>query len=332
MGEFALIERVRARLAETGAGSGRRVLLESGDDAAVIDAGTSAVSVDAVVDGVHFRREVASPRAIGRKALAAALSDLAAMGAGAGEAFVVLGLPGDFGEPECDELLDGLVAGARDWGVALAGGDVVAAPVLFVSVTVIGPLDGEPIRRDGARPGQVVAVTGELGGAAAGLLLCERPALARAMPTGQVDELRTRQLEPVPRLAGGRALAAAGAAAMIDVSDGLGGDALHLARAGGVTVAIELERLPVAVGVDAVAEAAGRDPQELATAGGEDYELLVCLAPEALDGAVAAAGEAGLGLTAIGEVRAGPARVELRAPDGTHREPGGFDQLSRGGA
>ena len=330
MGEFELIERVRARLAEAGVDRGERLVLGSGDDAAVIEErGASAVSVDSVVDGVHFRRETASLAAVGRKALASALSDLAAMGAGAGEALVALGLPQDFDERAGAELLDGLVAGAREWKVALVGGDVVAAPVLFVSVTVLGPLaDGSAaVRRDGAAAGQVVAVTGELGGAAAGLLLLDHPELGDAVDGQTAEALRARQLEPAPQLAAGRALASAGATAMIDLSDGLAGDAGHVAAASGARLTIEAERIPLAAGVAEIAAAAGRDPRELAASGGEDYELLACLPADALEAAMAVVSDAGVELTAIGEVATGTG-VELRGADGKPLEASGFDQLA----
>jgi thiamine-monophosphate kinase len=320
---------VRARLEAAGVGTGARVLLGSGDDAAVIAGGRSAISVDAVVEGVHFRRGQTSLRSVGHKALAAALSDLAAMGAKAGEALVALGLPADLAGGGASELLEGLVAGASEWGVALVGGDVVAAPVLFCSVTVAGPLpegaDGVP--RGGARPGQLVAVTGELGGAAAGLLLLDDPASGGGLEGGLANSLRRRQLAPVPRLAAGGALADAGATAMIDVSDGLGADARHVARASGARLVIDLERVPVAPGVEAVARAAGRDPLDLAAGGGEDYELLACIDPAAFDAARAAVRRAGDELTAIGEVRGGEPGVELRGAGGELRDPSGFDQL-----
>ena len=319
---------MRRRLAEAGVARGPRVALGTGDDAAVIDAGVSAVSVDAIVEGVHFSRETAPLDSVGRKALATALSDLAAMGAGAGEALVVLGVPADLDEAGCLRLLDGLVSGASEWSVALAGGDVVAAPVLFVSVTVLGDCDA-PIRRDGARPGQTVAVTGELGGAAAGLLLLERPDLAGGLPQDTADALRRRQLEPVPRLAAGLAIAGAGATAMIDLSDGLAGDARHVASASGVSITIELERLPFEAGVAEVAEAAGRDPVELAIAGGEDYELFACLDSEPLTAAADAMSQAGAQLTEIGKVGEGPAAVHMIDAGGTPRDASGFDQLSR---
>jgi thiamine-monophosphate kinase len=302
-------------------------VLGSGDDAAItVRDGASATSVDALVEGVHFRIPPFSPRQVGHKALAVALSDLAAMGASAGEAYVQLGVPKERTEAELLELADGLAGLAATHGVTIAGCDLTAAPVLLVAVTVVGggDLDGL-VRRSGARAGDLVVVTGELGGAAAGLVLLEQPELGEALESGVANALRARQLEPTPLLAAGAALAGAGATAMIDLSDGLGADATHLARAGGVGLEIELGRLPIQAGVTEVARAAGIDPLDLASAGGEDYELLATVAPQRFDnadGAVAAAGH----LTVIGEVTGGAAEVTLSGPDGP-RSPAGYDQV-----
>ncbi|MGI8460130.1 MAG: thiamine-phosphate kinase [Solirubrobacterales bacterium] len=328
MGEFELIERVRRRLAEAGVATGEGVLLGSGDDAALIASdGTRAVSVDVAVDGVHFRRERSSLAAIGRKALASALSDLAAIGAGPGEALVALGVPADLDEDGCAELTEGLVAGAADWGVALIGGDVSSSPVFFVSVTVLGPVgSGGAVRRDGAREGDLIVVTGELGGAAAGLIVIDRPELVEQLPAGTAERLRRRQLEPEPRLAAGVALAEAGASAMIDLSDGLAGDAGHVAAASGVRLAVELERLPIAAGVAEVAAAAGRDLAELTVAGGEDYELLAAAPEDALRNLVAL----DIPVSVIGEVVDGRPGVDLIDAQGERLITSGFDQLMSG--
>ena len=326
MGEFELLARVRERLPPPGP----RVLIGSGDDAAVtVPGGATATSVDALVDGIHFHRASATPAQIGRKALATALSDLAAMGAEAGEAYVAVGIPPDLDEDACLELVDGMAALAEETGTTLAGGDVTRAPTLTLAVTVVGhaPDPGHLVPRSGAEAGDALVLSGELGGAAAGLLLLERPDLAEAIPDSTAEHLRLRQLDPTPRLATGRALATAGARAMIDLSDGLGGDARHLATASGVGLQIEAGTLPLAKGVAEVAAAAGRDPFELAVSGGEDYELLAALPPERLSDAVAAIGMAAeTTLTQIGEVGAGKG-VEIRLPGGGIVTPTGFDQL-----
>jgi len=314
MGEFELLARIRERLPA----AGPRIRLGSGDDAAVtVPEGATATSVDALVDGVHFRRGDATPAQIGHKGLATALSDLAAMGAEPGEAYVVLGVPADFSEDECLELLDGMLALAGATGTELAGGDVTRAAELFLAVTVVGhaPTAEALVGRGGAQPGDALVLTGAIGSAAAGLDP-QAPA-----------ELRTRQLEPVPRLAAGRALARIGATAMIDLSDGLGGDAAHLAESSAVGLRIEAAAVPLAPAARAHSEAAGRDPWQLLD-GGEDYELLASVPADRLERATASveAGE-GVALTRIGEVLAGKG-VEIRLPDGRLLAPGGFDQLA----
>lgn len=326
MGEFELLERVRERLPAPGP----RVLLGSGDDAAVtVPGGATATSVDALVEGVHFRRDRGSLTQIGRRALATALSDLAAMGAAPGEAYVAVGVPPDLDEAGCLELVDGIVRLAGETDTDVAGGDVTRAPVLTLVVTVVGHAAAPEhlVRRGGASPGDVLVLTGEIGGAGAGLLLLERPGLRDAVPPPAAERLCRRQLDPTPRLGAGQALAAAGATAMIDVSDGLGGDAGHLAAAGAVALQIQAGALPLAEGLTEVAAAAGRDPLELAAAGGEDYELLAALPVDRLADArrrMAEVDEAAL--TEIGEVRAGTG-VEIRQPGGGILRPSGFDQL-----
>ncbi len=335
LNEFELIERLietveearRTRPEAWGAG----VHLGSGDDAAItVPEGATVTSVDALVEGVHFRRDTAPLETVGRKAMAVALSDLAAMGAAPGEAYVQLGIPGDLDEAGALELSRGLAAAAVEQGVAVVGGDVTRAPVLFVAMTVVGHAEVPEafVQRSGARPGDVVAVTGELGGASAGLLLLERAELGAGVPGPVAAALRDRQLAPLPRLAAGRALAGAGATAMIDLSDGLGGDGLHLAAASNVRLAVELERLPLQEGVSEVAAAAAIDPYELATSRGEDYELLVTLPPDRAEEGRRAVAATGTQLVSIGAV-AGGGGVVLQAPDGTEREAIGFDQLRR---
>ncbi len=334
MGEFELLARIRERLPP----AGPRLRLGSGDDAAIaVPGGATATSVDALVEGVHFRREWSSLAQVGRKALATALSDLAAMGAEPGEAYVFLGVPADLGEDECMELLDGLAELARATGTNLAGGDVSRAPVLTLATTVVGhaPRPEDLVTRAGARPGDALVLTGELGGAAAGLALLEMNADCGVDHTGgrstpqspaMDDGLIARQLEPNPRLEAGRLLAAAGATAMVDLSDGLGGDARHLAAASGVCLRIDAAALPLAPGVAEVAASAGRDSLELAASGGEDYELLAALPADRLEQAIRAVGEIGEALTPIGEVLPGEG-VEIRRPGGEPLRATGFDQL-----
>jgi thiamine-monophosphate kinase len=331
MGEFDLLARMRERLPPPGG----RLHLGSGDDAAItVPGGATVTSVDAVVDGVHFHRGLATLPQIGHKALATALSDLAAMGAEPGEAYVVLGLPPDLGEEGALELLDGMAALAAKTGTSLAGGDLTRSTRLFLAITVVGhaPEPSAFVTRGGARPGDVLVVTGELGAAAAGHQLLTA---ARCIEHSGVCSMhraarfRARQLEPWPRVGAGRALAAAGATAMIDLSDGLGGDAGHLAVGSEVGLRIDAAALPLAEGLTELASAAKFDPLELAVSGGEDYELLASIPATSVEEARRKVEklEPGIRLTEIGEVVADRG-VEIRLPGGELLEPEGFDQLA----
>jgi thiamine-monophosphate kinase len=302
------------------------VLRGIGDDAAVIAARpVCAISVDAMIEGVHFRLRDGWVTAadVGHRALAGALSDLAAMGADPGEAYIVLGLPAGFGEERALELVRAAIELGARTDTAIAGGDVVGAPVLTVSVTAVGWAESEDqlVGRDGALPGDLVGVTGGLGGAGAGLAVMA----GRARAAGAEATLE-RARRPWPRLREGRALAAAGVHAMIDLSDGLATDAGHIGRASRACLRVRLDALPLADGVAEVCAELQEPVWRMAAAAGEDYELCFC-APAASRGRVEEAVRA-LGdvrVSWVGEVVEGAAGVRLLDERGDDVRIEGFE-------
>ena len=319
--ERELIEAIEREIGE----SGGRVLRGPGDDAAVVAAEAVAVtSVDVIVEAVHFELDTHDHADVGHKALAAALSDLAAMGAAPGEAYTGLTLP-DATEPaDALALVRAMAALAERTGTQLAGGDVVGGQALSVAVTVTGWTEdaSQLAYRDGASAGDLVGVSGTLGAAGAGLALLK--GVDASLDADSREELIRRHRRPEPLLALGRALAASGCSALIDLSDGLATDARHLCERSGVAIEIELAELPLARGVPAVARAAGRDPLELAATGGEDFELLFAAPAERRSAIERAARESGGEVTWIGRAAEG-AGLTLRRADGSAAELSGYE-------
>ncbi len=297
MGPGGEFDHIRAIAAALGANAA-----ELGDDVARIapGAGTLVASTDITVEGVHFRREWLGAEEIGWRAAAAALSDLAAAGAVPAAVLAAVTVPEDAGDGELEAMMRGTGEAAQSVGARIAGGDLSSGPVWSLAMTVLG-YAVRPMSRAGAQPGDGVWVTGALGGARAALEMW----LAGELPS---PDARWAFVHPEPRIAAGQWLAHHGATAMMDMSDGLGGDAWHLAAASGVALDLELDHLPVHHAVSPVAKRVGESSAEFAAQGGEDYELLVTL-PGNFGAADAAACEAetGIAATRIGTVKAGGA-------------------------
>jgi thiamine-monophosphate kinase len=271
------------------------VAVGPGDDAAVVSAGDgrAVISTDVLVQDRHFRLDWSTPHDVGRKAIAQNAADIEAMGARATAFVAGFGAPGDTPVELVDALVEGMWDEAERIGAGIVGGDLVSCPQWVLSVTVLGDLNGRaPVLRSGATAGSVIAVAGDLGRSAAGYAL-------RHNEIEGFDELRQRHLVPQPPYGQGAVAAAAGARAMIDVSDGLVADVRHVAVASGVGVDLSTAALSADHGaLTAAAAAVGTDPWPWVLAGGEDHALVACFAGPVPDG-----------WRVIGRVLDGPARV-----------------------
>ncbi len=339
LGEFGLIG-VLARVVSQGTAESRLVI-GIGDDAAAwqVDASTLLATTDTLVQGVHFSRE-ANWRELGWKALAVSLSDIAAMGGLPQYALMSLCLPGDTEVDDVIQLCLGMKELAEGFGVAIAGGNVSGAPVVMISLSVIGKAHADGVlTRSAAQPGDLVAVTGYPGVSAAGLRMMSGGLL---FPEETVALLRRAHLQPMPRIAEGQALVKVGVRAAIDTSDGLVADLGHLCEASDVGAIIRVQQVPIHPALQA---AFPGDHLHLALNGGEDYELLFAASSEAVEKATTSIGapdrrrRSGLAddwtecpVTVIGEItREGG--VSLVDDEGRPFEGigGGWDHFRKGG-
>jgi thiamine-monophosphate kinase len=297
VGEFPLIERLRDLFPQ-----GEQVLVGPGDDAAVlrIRNGHVVVSTDVLVEGRHFRRDWASAADIGHRAAAANLSDVNAMGGRAHSLTIGLAAPRDLPAQWALEFAQGFAEECSLVGASVVGGDLTSADELVVAVTVLGSCVQSPVLRSGAEAGDVLALTGRQGWAAGGLAVLGR---GFRSPRLLVEAYR----RPEPPYDAGAAGAAAGATAMIDVSDGLLAEARHLAEASGVAIDVRRDAFEIAEPLQAVGAALGADPIEFILGGGDDHALLATFpgaVPEGWEviGSVAA----GSGVTVDGAPYDGP--------------------------
>lgn len=323
LGEFPLIARLTAGLE-----SRADVVLGVGDDAAALDLGLDLgagqlllATCDAQVEGIHFLPSVATPEEIGHGALAVNLSDIAAMGGEPLWALVSLLAPPDLDVAVLDGVYTGMRALARQFNVALVGGNVSSTPGPFtLDITALGRVARERmLTRAGARPGDRLLVTGRLG-AAVTALLAYTTADHAALPAeaaAALGEARRAMVTPQPRVREGQALAATGqVTAMLDISDGLAGDLGHLCQRSGVGAVVELAALPVDVATRTLAQALGRDPLRIALTSGGDYELLFTARPDGVAQALEAVRAVGGVATVIGEITDAASGLRVREQSG----------------
>ena len=328
VGEHALIRRIHARVPPPPPS----VILGIGDDAAVVEPDRGSLSVittDTMVEGVHFDRTLTPMDAVGGKVLAASLSDLAAMGAMPRYALLSLALPDTLRVGDVDNLLDGLLALAARFRTALVGGNITrSGGALSLDVTAVGSVKRRCVlTRAGALPGDDLYVSGEIGGAAAGLSWM-RDGMPDQPSHVAMEDCRHRYLRPEPRVRLGTQLGRNRAArACIDLSDGLADGIRQLSQVGGVGATIDATLIPITPGARHWFETHDTEPILAAMTGGEDYELLFAAAPSRRRRVAAARRLAGkLGVTRIGTMTKDPALVLVR--DGQPAElPAGYEHF-----
>jgi thiamine-monophosphate kinase len=342
IGERGVLRHIRGRLPVTVG-----VKVGPGDDAAAVEIGPLAlVTSDCLAEGVHFTREAWPPRLVGRKALAVNLSDVAAMGGIGRYATVSLLLPPEITLGWVDALYDGLLERAAEAGVAIVGGNLARSREgIVVDVTLLGDA-GRLLLRSGARPGDRVVVTGTLGAAAEGVRLLEEGARldeeARLVATGVWTESSSAavlaclraQLDPRPPFAVARSIAERGLAhAGMDLSDGLSTDLFEMCAASGVAAVVDAAALPIDPKAAGLARAGGSDPLELALHGGEDYQLLLAVAPDEVEEVRELARVFGAEVTAVGSFVEGEPAVSLRDASGERSlVPRGHDHFRASGS
>jgi thiamine-monophosphate kinase len=308
LGEFGLIDKLTANIGDHSNG----VMVGPGDDAAVLAIQTGHLllaTCDSQIEGVHFRLDWSAPADIGKRAAAVNLSDIAAMGGDPRFALVSLAVPKDFDVDTLLKIYQGMSVGFSSWNTQIVGGNTAGTSgPLMLDITLLGEvLPNRVLNRAGARVGDIVCVTGTLGNARAGCRL-----LSDGMPSRDLDEALSREAlaayrTPVPRVMAGEILAASGVVtACMDISDGLIGDAAHIAKQSNVEIVVDIDRVPVAEAARCVAASIDELPEVFAAKGGEDFELLFTAPGSGSARVISEIGDkTGLPVTVIGEVRKG---------------------------
>ncbi len=319
LGEFELIERINQLIIQSAGDEDNSVIRGIGDDAALVrsHSGISVLTTDAIVDGIHFRREDNRWFDLGWKCAVSNLSDIASMGAIPDHALITLGLPKNYDLESVERLYKGFIAAFREFGGAIVGGDVVSSPTSFVNIALTGHLksnggDNEGMTRSQAKAGDHIYVSGPLGGSAAGLEL-----LNRSISSNVATDLINRHFRPKPRVDLGQRLLEAGVRCAMDVSDGLTGDLEKMAKVSKVGFEIQLEKVPIEPGLEALFPNVAID---MALNGGEDYELVFTGSSDVVESSALS----GFNLTEIGKVviqrDSGPLVTVLNA-EGNAYEP-----------
>ena len=330
LGEFGVIDLlnrmvVEGRVIRDGLPCpGVKLLVDTGDDTAAWNAGgaTELFTTDTVVEGTHFTRETTPWRDLGWKSLASNISDIAAMGGMPAHALVTLGLPPDTAVANLEDLYRGMLEICNQFDISIVGGDMVRSPVVFITVALAGVTNKPPLLRSTAKPGDVIAVTGELGSSAGGLKLM----LEGLDISGEAAEyLKNAHRRPVPDVAAGQVLAESGVATAMDISDGLCDDLGKLCRASGVSAEIEAGQVPIH---PLLRQAFPEECLGMALNGGEDYKLLFTCPPGQVEAVNARLPHPA---TVVGHITAGePGRVTVLDSSGaempsTHR---GWDHFA----
>jgi thiamine-monophosphate kinase len=334
IGEFGLINRISKDTII----NPKNILLGIGDDCAAYYTSPDKIvlaTCDMLVENIHFTLSTCSPRQLGKKAIAVNISDIAAMGGIPRKALLSLGSSSDTSVEFIDQLTDGMKEEAKLFEVNIVGGDTVRSPLgLVINVTLIGEVEPELIvRRSTAKPSDLIMVTGELGGSAAGLSLLLEEKKYSSVPLNIAEEVKSAHLSPVPRIKEGRIIARGKlATSMIDISDGLASDLIRICEASAVGAKVYASKIPILSAVKEVGRLIKKDPLDLALYGGEDYELLFTVSPKEADNIIKLfKKELNAKVSVIGEIRGEEEGIKLENLQGkmVDLQPKGYNHFRR---
>lgn len=335
IGEFGLINRISKDTII----NPKNILLGIGDDCAAYYASPDKIvlaTCDMLVENIHFALSTCSPRQLGRKAVAVNISDIAAMGGIPCQALLSLGIASSTSVEFIDQLADGMKEEAKLFEVNIIGGDTVRSPLgLVINITLIGEVEPDLIvKRSTAKPGDVIMVTGELGGSAAGLILLLKGEKYSSVPLNIAKEVKSAHLSPVPRIKEGRIIARERLAnSMIDISDGVASDLTRICKASAVGAKVYASKIPILSAAKEVGGLIKRSPLDLALYGGEDYELLFTVSPQKVDNIIKSLKkELNAKVSVIGEIRKVQEGIKLEDLQGkvSDLQPKGYNHFQSG--